>query len=119
MHQFNLTARAIADPSRARALMMLRAGELCLCQIVDILALAPSTVSKHLSLLHAAGLVHRRKEGKWHYYRLPADPAPDVRQALQWVATALQHDPQVHADQQAVQRVQITSRQELCACYRS
>jgi ArsR family transcriptional regulator len=64
-------AKALADANRLRALMALGAGELCVCQLIEMLGLAPSTVSKHLSILHQAGLVEVRKEGRWMYYRLP------------------------------------------------
>ena len=62
--------KALADESRLRALCALRNGELCVCQLIALLELAPSTVSKHLSLLRAARLVDSRKEGRWMYYTL-------------------------------------------------
>jgi len=64
-------AGALSDPHRLRAFMALRKGELCACQIIELLKLAPSTVSKHMSVLRQAGLVVGRKEGRWMYYRLP------------------------------------------------
>ncbi len=64
-------AKALSDPSRLRALAALREGELCVCQLIALLNLAPSTVSKHLSVLHEADLVESRKEGRWVHYRLP------------------------------------------------
>jgi DNA-binding transcriptional ArsR family regulator len=45
-------AKALADENRTRVLMFLRAGELCVCQIMEMMGLAPSTVSKHLNILH-------------------------------------------------------------------
>jgi ArsR family transcriptional regulator len=51
--------------------MMLCDGELCVCQLIKMLGLAPSTVSKHMSILRQARLVQARKEGKWMYYRFP------------------------------------------------
>ncbi len=58
----NIT-RALADGNRLRILMALRGGELCVCRIVAMLALAPSTVSKPIYLLRQAGLVEARKDG--------------------------------------------------------
>ncbi len=60
----------LSDGSRLRLLYALRHGELCVCQLIELMELAPSTVSKHLSLLRAAGLVDSRKKGRWVYYRL-------------------------------------------------
>lgn len=91
--------KALADPQRLRILMMLRGGERCVCQIVEALALAPSTVSKHLSLLDAAGLVGSRKQGRWIYYRLPAGPAAEpVRLLGAWLDDRLKADPAVRRD---------------------
>ena len=45
-------------------------GELCACQITELFGLAPSTMSKHLSILYQAGLVDSRKEGRWIYFRV-------------------------------------------------
>jgi len=66
---------ALADESRLRAFLLLRDQELCVCQIIEVLGLSPSTVSRHMTLLYQAGLVERRKEGKWHYYRIAAAKA--------------------------------------------
>jgi len=63
--------KALADESRVRLLFALRDGELCVCQLIALMDLAPSTVSKHLSILRSARLVDSRKDGRWMYYRLP------------------------------------------------
>jgi DNA-binding transcriptional ArsR family regulator len=62
--------KALADETRLRALCALRNGELCVCQLIALLDLSPSTVSKHLSILRSARLVESRKDGRWMYYRL-------------------------------------------------
>jgi len=62
--------KALADENRMRLLYALRGGELCVCQLIALLGLAPSTVSKHLTILRAARLLESRKEGRWMYYRL-------------------------------------------------
>ena len=61
------TARALGHPARLRTIAMLRSGELCVCQITEVLGLAPSTVSAHLKELKQAGLITERKDGKWVY----------------------------------------------------
>jgi len=81
-------AKALSDPNRVRALMMLHEGELCACQIIDVLGLAPSTVSKHMSVLRQAGLVRGRKQGKWMYYSL-VTKEKQVREIIDWVNRSL------------------------------
>ena len=66
--------KALAHPVRLRILSLLRGGELCVCQVTEILGLAPSTISEHLSLLRRAGVLVERKEGKWVFYALTEDP---------------------------------------------
>ncbi|MCE9614758.1 MAG: metalloregulator ArsR/SmtB family transcription factor [Lentisphaerae bacterium] len=97
--------KALSDPQRVRILMMLRPGELCVCQIVEVLALAPSTVSKHLSILSGAALVDSRKEGRWAYYRISegADGA-FARPVLKWVADALRGDAAIAQDNKTLGR---------------
>ena len=91
--------KALADVQRVRILMLLERGELCVCQIVEVLSLAPSTTSKHLSILSAAGLVDSRKDGRWAYYRLPEGEAGEaVRPVLRWVGQAVRHDEMVEQD---------------------
>ena len=119
MERFLDATRALSDGSRVRILMALRRGELCLCQIIDLLGLAPSTVSKHMSVLKAAGLVRGRKEGRWHYYRLAGDDAPEIiRSTIRWMEGNLLDDETIAADAQGLEAVLRKDREELCAHYR-
>lgn len=112
-------AKAVADTNRTRVLMFLRGRELCVCQIMEMLGLAPATVSTHLSVLHRAGLVESRKSGRWIYYRLPdGDAPPHVRGILQWLQDSLVEDPQVAQDTGRLQIVCRTSLDELCCRYK-
>lgn len=70
LRKYEATMKAVSDPTRVRILKMLEGGELCVCQIIAVLALSPSTVSKHLFLLKSVGLVNDRKEKKWVHYSL-------------------------------------------------
>jgi ArsR family transcriptional regulator len=70
LREYELVMKAVADRTRVRILKLLEGGEICVCQIVAVLELGQSTVSKHLFLLKMAGLVRERQEGKWVYYAL-------------------------------------------------
>jgi DNA-binding transcriptional ArsR family regulator len=70
MKHYLAVMKALSDPSRVRMLCALRGGDLCVCRLIALLGLAPSTVSKHLSVMNQAGLVESRKDGRWVYYRL-------------------------------------------------
>lgn len=115
LRDFMAITKALADEQRVRALMALQRGELCVCQIVELLGLATSTVSKHMSILKQARLVESRKHGRWMYYRLADDDATDmVRQTVAWAAVLLMGDPQVLKDRQRLAAICTSDPSELC-----
>ena len=67
--------KALSDPNRLRILKMLQTKSLCVCEITEILNLATSTVSKHLSILKEAGFTLEEKEGKWVNYKINPTPS--------------------------------------------
>lgn len=119
MDDFLNIAKALSDETRVRALLSLKNGELCLCQIIDLLQLAPSTISKHMDLLRQAGLVQRRKQGRWQYFSLAGkDAAPEVRKALAWALDALKDNERIAADDKKLGCVLKKDLEKVCACYR-
>ncbi|MFO7577824.1 MAG: metalloregulator ArsR/SmtB family transcription factor [Pelovirga sp.] len=62
--------KALSDETRLRILALLSSGELCVCDLMTVLALPQSTVSRHLAYLRNAGLVDDRRRGVWIFYRL-------------------------------------------------
>ena len=106
MREIMNVARALGDENRVRALMALRYRELCLCQIIELLELAPSTVSKHMSILKQARLVDTRKSGRWVFYRLAGnDSAPEVQGAIAWLCRSLSGDASVLDDECRLQEI--------------
>ncbi len=63
-------ARAMGHPSRMLILDVLSRGEMCVCELTDLVGADQSTVSRHLGVLKQAGLIEDRKEGVQVYYRL-------------------------------------------------
>jgi DNA-binding transcriptional ArsR family regulator len=107
--------KALADGNRLRILMALAGGEMCVCQIVALLRLAPSTTSKHMAILRQARLVEGRKEGRWMYYRLPDQDAPKaVRDAVAWVRRHLADSAQIVRDVKELDRILRMDPEELC-----
>src|SRR5690242_1095111 len=62
--------KGFADPTRIRILSCLAAGELCVCDLVDILRLPQPAVSRHLAYLRRMGLVESTRTSKFAHYRL-------------------------------------------------
>lgn len=69
------TLKALAHPARLRILALLRGGELCVCEVAEVLGLAPSTVSEHLTGLRRAGVVREWKVGRWVHVALSDEAA--------------------------------------------
>jgi ArsR family transcriptional regulator len=65
--------RVVADPNRLRILLLLRAEELSVAELQEILTMGQSTISTHLSQLKQAGLVEDRRTGKSSLYRLASN----------------------------------------------
>ncbi len=74
--------KALSDPGRVRVLKLLRAGELCACEIIRGLGLAQPTVSRHMRVLADAGLVRPRKAGAWVRYSLAGEEASLAARAM-------------------------------------
>ncbi|HDR46986.1 MAG TPA: ArsR family transcriptional regulator [Geoalkalibacter subterraneus] len=68
--------KALSDPTRLRIVALLLEGELCVCDLMAVLGLPQSTVSRHLANLRHAGLVEDERRGVWMFYRLASSPCP-------------------------------------------
>lgn len=107
--------KALADETRMRALCALRDGELCVCRLIALLELAPSTVSKHLSILRAARLVESRKEGRWMYYRLAEEfRTPSTGKLLALLFKELESADRIVADEKRLKQICGESKESLC-----
>ncbi len=115
MKEFLSITKALSDEGRVRILLALREGELCVCQLIELLALAPSTVSRHMAILRQAGLVELRKEGRWAYYRLAGEEAPPmVRRALDWVVESVGRNARAREDRRRLKEILRIDKEELC-----
>ena len=115
MFTFMTITKALADENRVRMLLALDGRELCVCQIIELLGLAPSTVSKHMSILANARLVEGRQEGRWRFYRLAGDDAPDeVREAIAWTFRSLSNKQQIRLDAERIKEIFKIDPEVLC-----
>lgn len=115
MRDFMEIAKALAEENRVRILCLLRKQPLCVCQIIEVLGLAPSTVSKHLSVLYQARLIDSSKKGRWIYYNLSCEEVPDaVCASFQWVFDSLSNDRQIQQDDSRLQEILQLDPEELC-----
>ncbi len=114
MERYLTITKALSDASRVRLLGALREGELCVCQLIALLGLAPSTVSKHLSILQGAGLVASRKSGRWVYYRLPEAPPPLAKAFIHETFRALEGTETFEQDKNQLASIREMDLDALC-----
>lgn len=63
--------KSLAHPSRLLIVDVLNdRGELCVCEIMEVVGSDQSTVSKHLSILRQSGIIDHRRDGRNSMYRL-------------------------------------------------
>ena len=78
------TIKALSDPIRLRIVLLLQAeGELCVCDLMEVLKLPQSTVSRHLAYLKRSCWVDTRREGLWMYYSLSGESCSICNEILQ------------------------------------
>lgn len=114
MQDFLSITKALSDENRVRVLMALNIGELCVCQIIELLNLAPSTVSKHMSILKQARLVESNKNGKWVYYRLPDKTSSVAAEAIAWATRHLISDATIREDARTLKVIIMQHPVEVC-----
>ena len=90
--------KSMSDPNRLRIIKMLEVKPLCVCEITDILKLATSTVSKHLTILKEAGLIIDNKIGRWVTYETNTSMYSIASEIYKAVTRNLDNDPTIMKD---------------------
>lgn len=74
--------KALCDPNRLKILDILKSGEHCACQLLEILNVSQSTLSHHMKILADAHVVEVKKVGKWSHYTLSKEAISTVKKWL-------------------------------------
>lgn len=98
MDDLAVVYKALADGTRLRILNLLGAGELCVCDLMAVLDMPQSRVSRHLGCLRGAGWVAGRRSGKWMYYRLRGGADAARAALIPAVQASLRECPQASQD---------------------
>lgn len=87
--------KSLADETRLKILWLLMGqGELCVCDIMRVLAITQSKASRHLRYLYHLGLVSDRREGLWMYYSLAVTPGSHKEKLLKLLGEMLTSQPE-------------------------
>jgi len=90
--------RAFSDRTRLRILSLLKQGELCVGDLVEILKVPQPKVSRHLAYLRKAGLVQTREAGLWIFYSLAPAETPFHRKMIECLGACFGDVPEIARD---------------------
>lgn len=88
--------KALADETRLRLLFVLSRHELNVNELIAVLDMGQSRVSRHLKILTSAGLLSWRRDGLWVFYSAATESAP--RRFMEAVLPFVAADPHFQAD---------------------
>ncbi|NJB68142.1 ArsR family transcriptional regulator [Desulfobaculum xiamenense] len=103
-------AKAIADPTRLRLMSILHEHELAVGEIVEVLSLKQSRISRHLKILSDAGLVQSRRDGQWVFYT--GTPRGEARRFLDAIDSFVRNEEELAEDATRATRVVAARRKE-------
>jgi ArsR family transcriptional regulator len=99
--------RAFSDRTRLRILNLLRDGELCVGDLVELLGVPQPTASRHLAQLREAGLVRTRRSGLWCFYSLAEPEGRFHERLLGCLAACFGEVPELAADLAAAKELRL------------
>ena len=103
----------LSDETRRRILtLILREGELCVCELFFALNLPQPKVSRHLGVMREAEVLSVRKDGTWVFYRLHSQLPLWAAKVIEAMAQGVEHLPQYQEDQK--QLTSMTNRPVKC-----
>ncbi len=111
MEQLLQVYRALSEEMRLRILMLLLKGELCVCDVMEILGESQPKVSRHLAYMKHSGLLKSKRVGVWMHYSLK-EPLDDLVAAH--IRFLEQHVSQLPLFKQDARKVDDVKRKKLC-----
>ncbi|GAB6143605.1 ArsR/SmtB family transcription factor [Desulfocicer niacini] len=112
MKLFVDVCKAMSDPNRVKIIKMLQHKVMCVCEITSALGLAQPTVSKHLKVLEAAGLVNSSRNEKWVNYSLAdGSSSPYAATFLGNLRHWMEDDPEIKA---LISSLPLIRRENIC-----
>ncbi|MFZ0411183.1 MAG: metalloregulator ArsR/SmtB family transcription factor [Candidatus Acidiferrales bacterium] len=104
--------RAFSDRTRLRILHLLVQDDMCVCDIVSIIRVPQPRASRHLAYLRKAGLIEKRKQGLWAYYKLIAPASSFHRSLIECLKECFRDVPELARDAKRASRVCCGAKQQ-------
>jgi len=97
--------KALSDGTRLRILDILLERECCVCEVMQVLGISQPSASRHLSILHDAGILKAKKQGIWMYYAVDHEGMPAYAQEIiKGVRLAMADAPEAREDRKKLQK---------------
>jgi ArsR family transcriptional regulator, arsenate/arsenite/antimonite-responsive transcriptional repressor len=107
--------KALSDESRLRIInLLLFSGELCVCDIKEVMGFTQTKVSRHLAYLRRVGLVDDRRQGLWMLYSIARPGNEEQKQVLEVLSGLLKSNSVARQD---ARRLAGKIRTGCCATY--
>jgi ArsR family transcriptional regulator, arsenate/arsenite/antimonite-responsive transcriptional repressor len=104
MQKFARVFKALSDETRLEIMgLIFRHGEICVCEVEQILGVTQSKASRHLRYLRDAGVLTDRREGVTVYYGMPSSLSPEMSGVLMLLRGLLSTEPLPDAAPRLVQ----------------
>lgn len=102
----------LSDDTRLRCLLLLRKeGELCVCEINQIIGGNQPKISRHLALMRASGLVSDERRGQWVYYSLNSSLPSWAKKITEAILENLMKEEPYHSD---IKKIQSLKKGNVC-----
>jgi ArsR family transcriptional regulator len=106
----DLKFRAVSDRTRLRILYLLLGGEMCVCDLVEVIQVPQPTASRHLAYLRKAGLVATEKRGLWMYYSLVPVKTTFHKNLMRCLASCSEEVPELRQDKARLAKLKQSGR---------
>lgn len=99
--------KALADKTRLRIVALLLKRNFCVCEIMDVLGMTQSRISRHLGILKQTGFIEEERKGKWVIYKITNKQS----KILSYIQHKLKNEPIYAID---IARIKKTLKKKLC-----
>lgn len=99
--------KALSDETRLRIINILLENNLCVCEIMDVLEMTQSRISRHMGILKQAELIEEERNGKWVIYKI----AEKNKSILSYVKQQTKNEQIFNSDKEKIEKTLI---KELC-----
>jgi ArsR family transcriptional regulator, arsenate/arsenite/antimonite-responsive transcriptional repressor len=103
--------KALSEEVRLRIIMLLTHGELCVCDIMEILDEPQSKISRHLSYLKGSGVIMAKRVGVWMHYALSEQRDETLDAQIAFMRERLSHLPGFTDD---IAKLELLKERKLC-----